>query len=173
VRCIFGFGLEGFGALRRGRCALLLAGIALAGALAVPVGASADTAPIPSSSDLPWSDPAHESPLELLAGRIASHIAGRPVTVRCEGDTDWATLVRQTGGEPSSESGYVGTTWNSVTGQLVSAASVAELAGGDLSAARPIRVRDDEADEMRGRPDAAGEHHRRTCSGSPAGRRRR
>jgi hypothetical protein len=109
---------------------LLLAGVALAAGFAVPGGAAGDTGRIPSSPDLPWTDPAHQSPLELLAGQVASHIAGRSVTVHCEGENDWATLVRQTGGDPSSESGYVGTAWHSVTGQLVSTSSVAELAPG-------------------------------------------
>ena len=93
----------------------------------MPGGAAADTAPLPSSPDLPWTDPAHGSPLELLASQIASHIAGRPVAIHCEGDTDWGTLVRQRGGDPDAESGFVGTSWNSATGQLVGLSSYAEL----------------------------------------------
>jgi hypothetical protein len=113
--------------VRRTLALTLLAAVALVALAGTALG---DTAPIPTSPDLPWTDPAHQSPLELLAGRIASHIAGRPVTVRCEGDTDWAMLVSQAGGDPSAELGYVATSWNSVTGQLVSASSVAELAAG-------------------------------------------
>jgi hypothetical protein len=33
------------------------------------------------------------SPLEQIAGSIASAIAGHPVAVRCENDTDWAVLA--------------------------------------------------------------------------------
>jgi len=80
------------------------------------------------SVDLPWTDPAHQSALEVLAGQIATHIAGRPVGVRCEGDAEWSALVHEQGGDPSAEYGYVDTTWNSATGQLVGAASYAELA---------------------------------------------
>jgi hypothetical protein len=46
------------------------------------LAARADTAPIGESSDLPWSNPEHQSSLEPLASRIASTIAGRAVTVR-------------------------------------------------------------------------------------------
>src|SRR5262249_18443160 len=47
------------------------------------------------------------SPLEALAGRIASTISGRAVTVRCEGDYDWGLLAAQHGFDPSAELGYV------------------------------------------------------------------
>jgi hypothetical protein len=80
---------------------------------------------------LPWTDPAHQSPLELLAGRIASQIAGRTVTVQCHGETDWTALIRGRGGDPDAESGFVATAWNGATGQLVSSSSVAELSGRD------------------------------------------
>jgi hypothetical protein len=126
------FNLPGAKALQPVRRGVLLAGVVLVCALAAPFAASADTAPIPSTPDLPWADPAHQSSFELLASRIASHIAGRPVAVRCEGDDDWETVVRKTGGNPSSESGYVGTTWNGATGQLVGVSDMAELAGGDV-----------------------------------------
>lgn len=84
-----------------------------------------DTAPVPAG--LQWTDPAHDTPLELLAGRIASHIAGAPVTVHCENDGDWTTVVAQMGGDPNSESGFVATQWNGSTGELLTLSSVAEL----------------------------------------------
>jgi hypothetical protein len=43
----------------------------------------ADTAPIPFSASVPGSGASHATALELLASRIASHIAGRSVNVRC------------------------------------------------------------------------------------------
>jgi hypothetical protein len=98
--------------------------------LAAQVGmaARADTAPIADSPDLPWTNPAHESSLEVLASKIASVIAKRPVTIRCEGDTDWVKLVAQSGGDPSSELGYVAAT--TTNGVVTSISNFAEMAGG-------------------------------------------
>jgi len=107
----------------------ILALAAVLALLAAPA-VQADTAPIANTPDLPWTNPDHQSNLEQLLGPIASHIAGRDVTVRCEGDTDWVTLVQQGGGDPSSELGYVrGTLYNSVTGKLVSLPTFTELDG--------------------------------------------
>lgn len=94
--------------------------------------ARADTAPIADSPDLPWTNPAHQSSLEVLASQIASVIANRPVTIRCEGDTDWRTLVRQGGGDVNSELGYVGATFSASSGRVVSISGSAELAGGKV-----------------------------------------
>ena len=47
------------------------------------------------------------SPLESVAGAIASTIAGRTVSVRCEGDTDWQTLATGAGFASSSILGFV------------------------------------------------------------------
>jgi hypothetical protein len=33
------------------------------------------------------------TPLEAAAGAIASHVAGRPVSIRCEGDAEWPGLA--------------------------------------------------------------------------------
>ena len=85
------------------RAAVLLA---LLGAVVVPA-AMADTVTIPPGIGLPWTDPNHQGPLELLADQIAGSIAGRSVSVRCEGDTDWNTLAGQFGFNPSYELGYV------------------------------------------------------------------
>ena len=107
----------------------LLAACVLAALAALPAGALADATPLESSAELPWADPAHQSPIELLASRIASQIAGRPVTVRCAAPAEWTAVVQTNGGDPSAEAGFVATSWDTDTGALVSAASVAELNG--------------------------------------------
>ena len=114
---------------------LLLATLAFAGLLAGAEGASADTATVSGSPGVPWTDPAHQSQIEVLSGLIASQIAGRPVTVRCESDAEWSSMVSQRGGDPNAEAGYVGSTWNSDSGQLVGVSSVIELAGSGVCAA--------------------------------------
>ncbi len=86
---------------------------AVAAAALAGVGATtarADTSTVSPSAGLPWTDPQHRGPLEQLASTIASHIAGRPVTVRCEGATDWTKLTRERGVDPDLELGYVGVT---------------------------------------------------------------
>jgi hypothetical protein len=90
-------------------------------------GARRDTAPIQNTPDLPWTNPSHQSNLELLLAPIASHIANRSVTVRCEGDTDWVALVTQTGGNPNAELGYVSATFSATTRTATSVASFMEL----------------------------------------------
>ena len=110
---------------------LLLAGAALLCFLAAPV-AAADTAPLAPSASPSWLDPDHGSPLEVLAGEIASQIAARPVTVRCEAAANWSRLIRARGGDPNAESGYVLTTWNDTTGALMSASTSTELSGRDV-----------------------------------------
>jgi hypothetical protein len=110
--------------LRPSGRSLLCALLAIGCLLATPASGLADTAPIPQGAPVPGTDPGHQTPLELLASRIASHIAGRAVTVSCEGDAAWAARV---GGDPSAESGFVATTWLS-NGQLLSLSSTAELA---------------------------------------------
>jgi hypothetical protein len=112
---------------RVSRLAITLVVAALAAQ--VGVAARADTAPIADSPDLPWTNPTHESSLEVLASKIASAIAKRPVTIRCEGDTDWVALVLQGGGNPDSELGYVGVSFRN--GQ-VNITTFAELAGGKV-----------------------------------------
>lgn len=59
--------------------------------VAVP-SALADTTVVPNDGTLPWTDPSHRHPLELLAGQVASRIVGRTVSVNCEGETDWQNL---------------------------------------------------------------------------------
>lgn len=56
--------------------------------------ARADVATIPDDGSQPWDGGAAvTTPIEALAGRIASGIAGRPVSVRCESDASWAALT--------------------------------------------------------------------------------
>jgi hypothetical protein len=107
---------------------LVVLGVAAAAALAVLAQpALPDTAPIAPSSDLPWTNPLHQSPIELLMSQIASQIAGKQVSVRCEGMTDWTSLVARSGGDPTAELGYVGVQYQN--GELVSLSPYAELAG--------------------------------------------
>lgn len=73
--------------------------LAATGAAARPT-ATIETATVPADAGLPWTDPNHQTPLEVLASNIATHIAGRPVTVRCQGDTDWRTVAGQHGVNP-------------------------------------------------------------------------
>ena len=111
------------------RCALSAA-VVLAALLSLTAGALGDTQPVPPSAPAPWADPSHQSPLEVLASRIATHIAGKQVAIHCESDSDWSTVVTQAGGDPAGESGFVATQWNGATGQLLSLSTVAELSSG-------------------------------------------
>ncbi len=74
--------------------------LSLAGAPA----ALGDTAVLPDDGSLPWTDPSHQHPLEVVLSRIASQIAGFPVRVYCEGEYDWSKLHAPDAG------GYVGIT---------------------------------------------------------------
>jgi hypothetical protein len=69
--------------------------------------AAADTPTLPADAPLAWGDPTYQSPLENLASTIASKVANRSVTVRCEGDFDWTTLAVQGSFDPQVELGYV------------------------------------------------------------------
>lgn len=56
--------------------------------------ARADVATIADDGSQPWDGGAAvTTPIEALAGQIASGIAGRPVAIRCESDSDWAALT--------------------------------------------------------------------------------
>jgi hypothetical protein len=89
-----------------GRAAFLLATIACSACIGVSL-AQADTAVIPDTDSLPWTDPTHQSPLEVLASQIASSLAGRPVRAYCNGQTDWDTLAHNVGFDGSIVWGYV------------------------------------------------------------------
>jgi hypothetical protein len=80
------------------------------------------SAVIPDTESLPWTDQAHNSPLEQVASGIASQFAGRPVRVICNGQYDWDHLRAPDAG------GYV--SWGAyylATGTLVSSTSEIEL----------------------------------------------
>ena len=81
----------------------------LAGAWAP--GARADVAVIPDDQALPWTDPAHSSPLEQLLSSLASRIVERPARVLCLGDSEWATVSAAQGLDPASLLGFVPTSW--------------------------------------------------------------
>lgn len=88
----------------------------------------ADTAVLPPNLALPWADVAHQSALEQLLTPIASKITGRPVAVRCEGDTDWNMLVVQRNIDPG-HLGYVDSgRYYVATNTYVSSAIMMELA---------------------------------------------
>ena len=78
----------------------------LAASLLLATAARADTGVIPDTPDLPWADPDHRSPLEVLSSQIASQIAGRDVRVYCNGTNDWEILRAQQG-IPENVWGYV------------------------------------------------------------------
>src|SRR5687768_11401065 len=106
-------------------------------ALAVTGPAAADTAPIENTADLPWTNPTHGSNLELLLSRIATTIAKRDVTIRCEGDTDWRRLVTDLGGDPDAELGFVLVDYTR-GGQVRTVATEAEIGG--ESVCKPLKA---------------------------------
>jgi hypothetical protein len=69
--------------------------------------ARADVPVLPTSDSLPWTDPAHHSPLEDLSSSIASQIAGRQASVICDGESDWQQLSVSYGFDPNWELGFV------------------------------------------------------------------
>ncbi len=87
----------------------LLAAAAAAVLFAACAGAArADVATVATDGSTPFDGGAAvTSPLEQIAGAIASTIAGRVVSVRCEGDDDWAALARASRFQPSQILGYV------------------------------------------------------------------
>ncbi len=79
----------------------------LVAAVLAPV-ASADSVPFADDGALPWVAGATvTSPLEGFAATVATRIAGRSVTVRCEGDNDWQKLAYEAKFDPNSVLGYV------------------------------------------------------------------
>ena len=132
---------------------VVLAIVAALGLAVVMATASrADTAPIADSPDLPWTNPEHQSDLELLLSKIASQIAKKDVTIRCEGDTDWRKLVTERGRRPERRARLRRRRLQPRTGELRSLADFAELTGEKrLPAAEAVRGRADQADEVRRR----------------------
>ena len=85
--------------------------VAAAAALLFAAGADAaraDVATVADDGTTPFDGGvAVTSPLEQVAGAIASTIAGRVVSVRCESDADWASLASTGRFQPTSVLGYV------------------------------------------------------------------
>ncbi len=86
-------------------CVATLA-VVLAALLVGATNARADTSVIPDTPDLPWTDPNHLSPLEVLSSQIASQIAGREARVYCNGQNDW-DILRAQRSIPENSWGYV------------------------------------------------------------------
>jgi len=70
----------------------LLLGLVAAAAGLDAAAARADTAVIPAGAPDPWTDPSHQGALERFASNVASTIAGRQVSVRCEDQATWTAL---------------------------------------------------------------------------------
>ena len=88
--------------------ALLVAGVATVLCSIAAGTARADVAAFASDGTDPWTGGAAvTTQIESAAGAIASTVAGRPVSVRCEGDDDWTTLASGFGFEPSLVLGLV------------------------------------------------------------------
>lgn len=86
-------------------CVATLA-VVLAALLVGATNAHADTSVIPDTPDLPWTDPNHLSPLEVLSSQISSQIAGREARVYCNGQNDW-DILRAERSIPENFWGYV------------------------------------------------------------------
>ena len=85
----------------------LLIAVCLLAAL-TPTAALADSSVLPDPiTGLPWVDPAHHSALEVFADNLASHIAGRPISITCNGDNDWSIFAQQQHFDPTIELGFV------------------------------------------------------------------
>jgi hypothetical protein len=97
-----------------------------AGALVASAAAWAESAPVTATAP-PWSDPSHMGPLEVYASGIAAAIARRQVTVECDDDATWQSLVGDHGVGLTGELGIVD--WVSSTDHTVqSVDTVAHLA---------------------------------------------
>jgi hypothetical protein len=69
-----------------------------AAVLALVAAIAAAPARADGERPLPWEGGATvETEAERLFGQVASEIVGRPVQVRCNGETDWAILLAQRG----------------------------------------------------------------------------
>jgi hypothetical protein len=90
--------------------------------------ASADSSVIPDTPDLPWADPNHQSPLEVVVSQIASSLVGRPVRVYCNDQNAWDALVARLG-VPGSAWGFAQTPrFNPVLGMWTEDAKNIQLA---------------------------------------------
>ena len=115
-----------------GRAVVLSAAVVCSAWIGVSL-ASADSAVIPDTDALPWTDPSHQSPLEVLVSQIASSLAGRPVRAYCNGQTDWDTLARNVGFDGSMVWGYVAPPlyWYPTLGTFADDSTYTQLATND------------------------------------------
>jgi hypothetical protein len=95
--------------------------VALVASLAIVASAGAERAVLPSGN-VPWSDPAHNSPLEQVASAVASQIAERPVRIQCHSEAEWAAL-----GLPSGALGVVRYLYNPYTGVIVATEDIGHI----------------------------------------------
>lgn len=108
---------------RRRRALLRGVGIGCLLVAALPGPAFADSPVLPPGDSLPWSDPAHQSPLEQFGSGIASQIAGRQVRVLCAGQGDWDGLGRSRETDLSNIGGFVDTRYWVGTRTIVDSAT--------------------------------------------------
>jgi hypothetical protein len=100
-----------------------IAAVSVAAALVVVGSASADRSTLASNTVAPWwGGAAVVTPLEALAGRIATRIAGHQVTVRCETASRFRSLAGS-----RDVSGFVHTVVDPRTGRYAATATVIEL----------------------------------------------
>ena len=86
--------------------------------------AHAENAVIQPSSELPWSDPAHQTPIEVYASQVASASAKRTVRVYCHGASEWAAIAKS-----PNVLGYVGVRYIVSTGRIVQGEDIIHLNG--------------------------------------------
>jgi hypothetical protein len=81
----------------------------------------------PSNGTLPWSDPAHQTQLEVYASQVATQVIGRTVRVQCHGTGEWAGLASQWGFDPARLVGFVGWYYNRFTLRIVQVEDIVHL----------------------------------------------
>jgi hypothetical protein len=84
--------------------------------------ASVDRAKIPPGSRAPWSSSRHDTPLEKVASKIASHIAGHQVAVHCDTLARFRALASN-----SNEIGLVHQLYDRASKRYVRTATTIEL----------------------------------------------
>jgi hypothetical protein len=110
----------------RSRAITIASAVAVA-ALALGASTSQAGSPISKSAGPPWADPAHQGELELVAGRIASSLAGRPAVVRCESPSSWQALADQFGFDANPELGYIPVAYDATAQTVLTDSTQIEL----------------------------------------------
>jgi hypothetical protein len=101
---------------------VLVAALALAG-----VARAENSVLAPSNGAMPWTDPAHQSPLETYASQVATQIGGRTVRVQCHGISEWSALGSQWGFDPARLVGFVGWYYSPFTNRVVRTEDIVHL----------------------------------------------